>query len=621
MRLRSGHEKRETPAAGTVGWCDALYRAYEERRDEAVTPWWNAVDQLLYRRIFDGNRIRPDDLADNCVEPPRLNQIVNLVVSTVFNRTPKFFVQAVTSPYEEFASWAEDAVNNDWNREYSTRREVKLCTQDCAMKGLGVMYTIPETDFGAATRERRRRLKRAERLNADARQGLLGLDDDPTATATLEWAETGVENRDLARWGRIASRRIDPWRIFFDWTAESEHALGFVGRWYYATKESVEVQTHWNQAAVRRLVYGGLDDELFVQSVDGDPRKYVRIFDGWFKNLDGSYDLKIWWEGARNDDPFLYEAEKPLEHGHPFRFLRWNETGSMMWCPSDVLNVYQSIVMERHVQTRMYDQMMRQACDVNLIDGEVISEDDLAPVEVEGVGLCIRLSGMTGRTIDQVFRRLQKDPISPESTGYLALLQKQIEDGLGLDVNQMGDYGKSETSATEAQVVAQASRARGAIRYAAMDEFVAGIAHDRLRLQIQFYDPSMIRALAGPTAARLHALNTFTAGDVQYGLHVSVVQGSMQPPSDAAKGQALGEVLMLILQGQQMATTLVNGPALFLEWLKSKGIHDGSKLLMPGVTAEQMQVLAAQMAMVRQQGSPAAAGGESNAAGVETAAA
>ncbi|MCC6990046.1 MAG: hypothetical protein IT181_13665 [Acidobacteria bacterium] len=70
-----------------------------------------------------------------------------------------------------------------------------------------------------------------------------------------------------------------------------------------------------------------------------------------------------------------------------------------------------------------------------------------------------------------------------------------------------------------------------------------------------------------------------------------------------------------------MATTLVNGPALFLEWLKSKGIHDGSKLLMPGVTAEQMQLLAAQMAMAQQQGSPAAAGGESNAAGVEAAAA
>lgn len=619
MRLRATEPTYDdAPEPGTVGWCAALYSAYEDRRAETVDAWWNAVDQLLFRRIFDGNRIRPDDLADSCVEPPRLNQIVNLVVSTVFNRSPKFFVQAVTSPYEEFASWSEEALNNDWSREYATKREVKLCTQDCVMKGMGIMYTIPETDFGAATRERRKRLKKAEKLNADARQGLVGLDDDPSLTATLEWAETGVENNDLSRMGRISSRRIDPWRFFFDWTAESEHGMKFCGRWYYATKESIERQSHWNQIAVRRLVYGAMDDDLFVQSIDGDPRKYVRIFEGWFKNPDGSFNLRIWWDGAKADDPFLYEADKPLEHGHPFRILRWNETGSMLWCTSDVLNVYQSIVMERHVQTRMYDQMMRQACDVNLIDAEVVSEDDMAPVEVEGVGLCIRIQGMQGRTIDQVFRRLQKDPISPESTGYLALLQKQIEDGLGLDVNQMGDYGKSETSATEAQAVAQASRARGAIRYAAMDEFVAGIAHDRLRLQIQFYDPSMVRALAGPTAARLYALNTFTAGDVQYGLHVSVVQGSMQPPSDEAKGQALGEVLMLIFQGQQMATSMVNGPALFLEWLKFKGIHDGSKLLMPNVTAEQMQLLAQQMAMQQQQGSPAAAGGESNAAGVGT---
>lgn len=616
MRLRSSPQTYDAPEEGTVGWCDQLFRAYEERREETVDSWWNAIDQLLHRRVFDGNRIRPDDLADSCVEPPRLNQIVNLVVSTVFNRRPKFFVQAATSEYEEFASWAEEALNNDWSREYSTTREVKLATQDCTMKGFGVIYTIPETDFGAATKERRRRLNRARKLNADARQGLVGLDDDATSTSTLEWVETGVENHDISRIGRIASRRIDPWRMFFDWTAESDHDLKHVGRWYYATKASVERQTHWNQDAVSRIQYGQLDDSLFTQSVQGDPRQYVRIFEGWFKNAEGRFDLKIWWDGAKSDDPFLYEAEAPLEHGHPFRFLRWNETGSMLWCPSDVLNVYQSIVMERHVQTRMYDQMMRQACDVNLVDGDVVSEDDMIPTEADGVGLMIRLTNLQGRTIDQVFRRLQKDPISPESTGYLALLQKQIEDGLGLDVNQMGDYGKSETSATEAAQVNRSSQARGAIRFAAQDEFVGGIAHDRLRLNIQFYDESTIRALAGPTAARLFALNTFTAGDVQFGLHVGVVPGSMQAPSDEAKGQALGEVLMLILQGQQMATQMVNGPALFLEWLKSKGIHDGSKLLMPGVTAEQMQVLAAQMAMQGQQGSPAAAAGPDNAEGV-----
>ena len=608
------------PTEGSVGWCDSLYRAYEERRSETVDGWWNCVDQLLHRRVFGGNRIRPDDLADNCVEPPRVNQILNLVTSTVFNRRPKFFLQGATTAYDDFAAWAEEAVNNHWRREYATVREVKLCTQDCVLKGFGAMYTLPETDFGAATRERRRRLSLAKKLNADARQGLVGLDDDETTTATLDWAETGVENNDLSRIGRIASRRIDPWRMFFDWTAESDHDLKFVGRWYYATKESIQKQKHWNQAAIRRLAYGPLDDSLFVQSVEGDPRKYIRIFEGWFKNVEGKFDLRVWWDGAKEEDPFLYAEDGPLEYGHPYRFLRWNETGSMLWCPSDVLNVYQSIVMERHVQTRMYDQMMRQACDVNLIDGEVVSEDDLSPIERDGVGLCIRLGGLQGRNIDQVFKRLQKEPISSESMAYLSLLQKQIEDGLGLDVNQMGDYGKSETSATEAQNVARASAARGSIRYAAMDEFVAGIAHDTLRLQMQFYDKSMIRALAGPTAARLFALNTFTAGDVQYGLHVSVVPGSMQPPSDEAKGQALGEVLMLVLQGQQLANQLCNGPALFLEWLKTKGIHDGSKLLMPGVTAEKMQVLAAQMAVQGPQGSPAAAGGQSNAAGLEDAA-
>lgn len=604
------------PKPDTVAWCRQLATAFEERREEVVGKWWRAVDALASRRIFTNNRIDPDYLADTCVEPPRAAEIVNLVVSEVFNRRPKFFAQSATTAYEDWASWAEEAMNNDWSREYTTTREVKLCTIDCVQKGIGIAYTLPEIDFGQATRERRRRLTRAAKLRDDVRLGLAGLDDRALPEAALEWAEDGVEQNNLSRVGRIGTRRLDPWRVGFDWTAQSEHDLKSVWRWYYATKESVKRQKHWNEAAKRRLEYAAADGELFMQSVDGDPRKYVRLYEGWFRNADGKWDMRVWWEGSKEDDPFLYEADSPLEYGHPFRFLRWNENGSTMWCPSDMLHVYQSIVMERHVQTRMYDAMMRQSMDVTAVDGEVLTEDDIHPIEVDGVGTIFKIKNDKNVPLSQLFHKMERDPVPQESLAYLALLQRQIQDGLGLGVNQMLGYGKSETSATEAAEVTRAAQARMALRHSAMEEFVAGIAHDRLRLAVQFYDPAMVRALATPDPARLLDLNTFTAGDVQYGLHVSVVQGSMRPPSDEGRALALQNVLSLVLQGQPIAASLVNGPAVFLEWLKLLGIHDGSKLLMPGVTAQAVQTMAQFMAVNgggAGGGSPASATGRSNA--------
>jgi hypothetical protein len=603
---------------GSVAWCRALVDSFESHRDKTVGKWWESVDSLFFRRTFDRNRIDHDYLVDTCVEPPRVNQIVNLAVSTVFNQRPRFEAHPATVYYEDFAGFAEEAMNNDWRREYATMREIKLCAQDCVTKGIGIAYTISEEDFGAATRARRKKLSLAKKVKTDVALGLTGLDDYPTNEANMEWAETGVENNDLARAGRIGTRRIDPWRFGFDWTAQSEHDSRFFWRWYYATKDSIKRQEYWSATAKRQLEYAALDESLFIQSVEGDPREWVRIYEGWFKDAEGKFNLKVWWDGAGENDSFLYEAESPLEHGHPYRLLRWNESGSTIWCPSDVLIVYQSIVMERHVQTRMYDQMMRQACDVTLVDGEVLNEDDVSPMEVDGVGLLLRLSGLNGRPINTVFDKLKKDPIGQESMAYLALLERQIQDGLGLGQNQMLQYGKSETSATEAAQVARWADARGALRHAAMREFVAGVAHDRLKCLVRFGDPSEVRALASPTTARLLQFNTFTAGDVQYGLHVSVVEGSMEAPTQDERTVALQTVLTLILQGQPIAGMLCNAPAIFLEWLKMLGIKEGSNLLMPGVTAEAIQQTAQQMALSQggQGGSPPGVAGRSNAAGI-----
>jgi hypothetical protein len=542
--------------------------------------------------------------------------LVNQVVSTVLSGLPKFHVQPRTPFYQDFAEFSEVAANNDWQSDYSPMRQVRLCAKDCAAKGIGIMYTIPEMDFGEATRERRKRIKLAEKLNADVRAGLADLADEETMAPSLEYAETGVENHDLSRVGRIGSRRIDPWRYGFDWTAESEHDMRFQWRWYYATRESLEAQKHWNQAAIRKLNFGSRNSELFSHTIEGDPCEYVRVFEGWFKDPGGKWNLRVWFEGAGEEDEFLYQADNPLIHGHPFRLLRWGETGNTIWCASDLLHVYQSLVMERHVQTRMYDQMMRQAVDVTIVDAAATTEDELHPVEVDGIGTLLRLD-LGGKRPDEVFKRLQRDPVSTELLAYLQLLQRQIEDGVALDANQIGRFGKSETSATEIMRMDKAARSRNALRFVAVDEFVAGIAHDRLRMHVQYSPSEMIRALAGPKAAALFSLNTFTDGDVQFGLHVSVIPGTLQPVSDESKAASLQEVLLLLLQGNPTATAMVNAPALFLEWLKTKGIHEGSNLLMPGIDGQAVQALAMQMAMAgKQGGSPAAAAGQSNAATV-----
>lgn len=609
------NRQNRTYVEGSVGWCEQLVRAYEDRRDEVVGKSWAAIDDLYHRRVFSDNRMDPDDLLSHCVEPPRVNQITNLIVSTLFNRRPKLFVQPTTVDYEEIADAMTTVANNDWNRDYSMVRQCKLCVQDAAQKGMGIMYTIPEQDFGAASKERRRRLKATKKLQQSVMLGIA--DEEPrTIPGGLPWAETGSENDDLWRMGRVGSGRIDPRRVFFDWTAGSENSLGFVGRSYYTTPAKVALQKHWNEAAKSRIKFGKLDEDDFLQSVDGDPYERALIREGWFRTPEGKFELKIWWDGADPEDGFLYEDPAPLEYGHPFRFLRWSDTGSMMWAPSDILTVYQAIVMERHLLTRWYDAMMRQGVDINLVNAELITEDQLSPVEVEGVGMLIRLSNLGDKKIDDVFKRLGHDSVSPEVLQYLALIERHIQDGLGLGVNQTGQYGKSETSATEAQAVKEYSDVRWAPRHAAMEEFIAGIGHDRLRQYIQFDNGGeLLAALAGPDAAKVLTDAHLTAGDVQWGLHVQVVPGSMQPPSEERKIAALQEVLALIFQGQPIATSMTNAPVMFLEWLKLLGFNEGSKYLMPGVTAQGLSAMA-QQAAAKPQGSPTAPAGESNSAGL-----
>lgn len=612
---------------GKPPWWEALIDGYLRERDRCAKPYWDLARECYEQEQFTGYHLRDRYTLDQ-VQPPRVYGLVHQIESQVFNRNPKFFVSPMTPKQEGLAQFAEGALNTEWLRDARLQRETRLALRDCILTGWGWILSGVEGDHDAMRRQRLKRQKLARALTGDPmKQEIVGqlaaqaeMQRDSIA---MEDTRTNFELDDRVWEGRVCSRRVSPDDVVVDPNATCLEDARWVGRIIYADYDAVMHDDRFrNKSRLQpTTVMAGASERNYrrqnpfinpsksaaVVAGPGDvplEYQYVELFEIFERQPDGSWDMKVF---AKGHDKFLREEKAPYDLGCPYKLLRWNDIGQRIFSVSDIQPVLTHVIEEREIRTRLHDAYMRAAVDVYAFDRSLLStEEDIRPLTMEGIGLMLPLNGMTGRPIDQVVRLLPRNPQTQEALAYLSIIERNIQEGTGLGANQQLQALKSETSATEAAEIARHASARGAAKYSAFNEFVANVAHDRLKLAAQFYDAGMIATLAGPEAAAMWMGEEFTRADIQWGLNVSVEVGSMQPKNDQSRAQAVTTAIQ-IAKSDPVAAQMLNLPRLWEEFFKLLGFQKGSEFLQ-GMDPNMMSQMYMQMAMMGQQPGQGATG-------------
>jgi|DEB19_MinimDraft_3_1074340.scaffolds.fasta_scaffold12914_1 hypothetical protein len=609
---------------GTPAWDIALIEGYLRERDRCAKPHWDLARELYEQDQFQGWRLKERYMIDQ-VQPPRVYGLVHQIESQVYNRSPKFYVSPMTPKQEKLAKWGELVMNTEWLRDSRLQKEARLCLRDCVLTGWGFMLSSVEGDYEKFRKQRLARQKLAQKIQSDPAIG--SMIDRVTQVMRMtpdsivaEESETTYEMDDRVWQGRVCSRRVSPDDIVIDPNATCLEDARWIGRVIYADYDSVMsnplfqntkglTPTKIMNGVMERTNYGTVPRASVLAGKQAafshgpfdipTPYQYVELYEIFERKSNGDWNMKVF---ARGHDKYLREEDAIYDLGCPYKMLRWNDIGARIFSVSDIQPVLTHIIEEREIRTRLHDQHMRGAVDCYAFDRTLLpTEEQIRSFTVEGLGMLLPMDNVGGRSIQQGMQLLPRNPQTNEAIAYLQVIERNIQDGTGLGANQMMQALKSETSATEAAEIARNAGARGVAKFSAFNDFIANVAHDRLKLAAQFYDPGMIAVLGGIDAAAMWMGENFTKADIQWGLNVTIEIGSMQPKNDQTRAQAITTALTIMRQ-DPIAAQMLNVPRIWQEFFSLLGFQEGSDFLNPMMTADAMTAMYQQAMMAAQMG-------------------
>ncbi len=561
---------------------------YFERRSDFDDGWRFCDDEYGYGRTVDHSNLEIEE-----IRPSRAYATVSTIEALVMANRPKLFVRGFTAKDEEQrAPVMEMAANNEWQQDSALVKETRLCVRDCARLGLAFALTSYEEEEEIDLEKQRK-----DAIKAKAAAGVDSVVAEAAALIQGEAAEleaasetpeltTNYEEDDRVVRNKAVTRRVSPWSIVVDPTATSEDDIKWIGRVLVCDLEAVKAD---------KLLQN--TEGLMPTSFDGEGAKHGRmrrllerynrdsgfpydlvvLYEIFIRNADGTWSLRLFADGH---DKFLREVDSPYWIGNPYRILRWNEDGESLFPQSDIQIIASEILAERVLLTKVFDGYSREQMDVTYYDTEIgLDEETLHVITDPDVG---KLVGVPGRKDNQPlqnsFFKMPKDAKSPEALNLLAALAQSIQVSSGLSPNQQGQALKSGTTATEAAEVGSMARGRASHKFAAVEEFIAGIASDRMGIMAQHYSTTDIRRLVGKESAEKWANFNWTPGDVQNGMMIIVEPGSTMKQSEQSR---INQMLSLIgsINQDPAIRAMHNMPALYNELYKRMGFHEASQFL------------------------------------------
>lgn len=589
------NEATEHPRGSALWWSNVADAAREMRR-KRCEPIWNAIRALHRNRSGDergGVKYYPNGGRKvNQVKPSRMYALERGVQTGVFYKRPKFFVRPYVGHMETMALDWERIANALWPRVVSDK-DLRWCVSDSFLYGRSYLLM----GFWADDEEERRRyLKRkrlAEKISTDpagetlAPEQIAALESQPAVKPENEREPeifTG-SSRELAR--RPFGVRVSPFEIIRDMDAKNFNDLRWLGREILVDIAALRADKTLKNAHKVRPTQA-LNTEGRVPSASPaafdrpempEPYEYALLYEIAEKQPDGTWDVFLL---AKDHDWFLRKRKAPYWMGCPWTTLAWNDDGDSFDPVSDAEYLLPGVIEEQDIRSRVRDHWQRKPNDVTFVTRECLGNNaNMAAKSTAEVGSYVPVENPSANQnvpLSHHFFQLQRNANLAEVYQHLNLIQQDFMAVAGLGPNQQLQAMKSETSATEANEVAQASRARGSEKQAAVEDFCAEACHKMLMLVAQYFDGRRMSDFASVETTERWKTKIFDAGDVQDGLGVQVERGSMRPQSSEDRVQLLTFLLNSALTNPAFAAK-VNVEEVLNRIAEERGILDGTKLL------------------------------------------
>jgi hypothetical protein len=578
---------------------------YLERREDWKSRWLR--NEAIYENLSD-----PEAKDGGGPTPSRLGRaygIVHTLESMVFNRRPKMFVDALTTDDAEMSKLFEGILNNEWALTGDLKREKRLKVRDCIIYGFGAELTCYEAEFEKVERRRKKDLKLHDRAAAD---GSLNDLAQAKAEAVQQRAlvehdpelEMTVEMDERVAWERVCTLRISPWDMLVDPVARHWSQVHWIGRRLELPLRDIKAWRNYTNTE-------GLKADLEVSkkywpdskvkaqqdsSHERDTRDWVTLYE--------IFDLR---RGRRvtvapGHPEFLENRSNPFDVGNPYTILQWNHRGESLFAPADLDVVYNQLREEEDQRTKLHEAFSREAIDVYVTDGGMgLGEEQIRPLTLPDGSIIVPITprGTEPVAVAQRIAPLTRTPKSPDILNYIALIGRDIQEGLGLGNNQIGLPNKSGTTASEAMEIAGFARSKGEFKYDAVEADVAETGYVRLAMYAQFVEGPEIRRIVGDEAVVLWESFKASKGDIQNRFSVKVEEGSVRPQNDMTRLATYERMFQFMLTFPWLAQ-VISIPELVTRWLTTLGDKDTANLLM--VKDPQQIAQIAMAAMAQQQG-------------------
>ena len=500
---------------------------------------------------------------EDIVAPNMVFSTVNIIVPSVVVNYPKITVTARQEVEAAKAATVEAMSNYNWQR-YNVHKEVKLIIRDSVMFGHGigkVTWVLREETQEMDRDEYKATVSQALMEVTSGRESAesqgLGVtfpsDDEVIASAPTTKVVVVADHPSV--------ERISPFDLYMDPDATRFENARWIAQRMYVPIETARENQDWNKAARKKLKPSAMSEAKSDQETtfDGEERgtesEFVVVWE--------YYDLLantmcVFADGC---DEFLIEPdETPLPFSHPFVFAPNYVVPEKLYPLGDVESLV-SLQMELALtRTQMindrkrFRRMYLYSQDKIGADGmtALLSGDDNAMIPVEYDG-----------PLSDVLAPVGTSALPPEFYNQTAMIMEDINLQAGTNEYQRGGTTEIRRTATEANMIQEASNARAADKLAGVEIFISELARRTVQLAQEFLTTEQVARVMGQDGAI--QWTPYSREDIVGEFDFQVEAGSTRPLNESQKRQSAMQLMdamapfisMGVVNPQKIAETVL----------------------------------------------------------------
>lgn len=503
----SGYKGTDKPDG--TWWLTQIRKGIEYRKKAAFQGEWDTWRRYYRGEYLDGN-VLPVNI---------FFKMIRTIVPRVFFRNPSISISS-TKPGDDHYMLAQilERIDNKLIRQMKVKQSIKTMTQHALMYGTGIgkigygaqfTPTFDYTDSGAPDGKRKKHRFKVEYND-------LVVPDMPWFMPVHPGSfivPSGCVNHHDARWvAHWMRRHIDD--------VKDDPRL----------RHTSDINV--NRAHASELMKGGerAQNEGLVDLVEIRDKKSGMVF-----VIAPYHNAKI-----------LYaDHDEMMDGGHfPFLPLIFNEDDQYFWGVPDSkilepqqreLNEVRTIMM-KHRRASLIKLLVESGA-MTPDEAEKLSNESVAPVVMVNEGGLTRIKTMEAANIPQGLLTMD------------ALVQKDVQEILGLGSNQFGEYapGSADRSATEANIVNQATQIRMDERRDSVADLLVDMFDQVNPILFELWKEEQVIDLVGPGGVQIWV--QFRPEELMHGgYNVLIDPDSTLPETKQIKEQKAVQVYQLLSQ-------------------------------------------------------------------------